>query len=103
MHDAIGLRTRVVSDRHRGKCVAANDHDVGYFIMFAYALWCCCRKPRGANYQRDRDRTRMLLLMAACALYVSTLAYLSEESAQWSPDTLGAIMSASVHPPTSSQ
>ena len=42
--------------------------------MFAYALWCCCRKPRGANYQRDRDRTRMLLLIAACTLYVSTVA-----------------------------
>ena len=87
----------------RGTHVAANNHQPEYLIMFAYALWCCCRKPRGANYQRDRDRTRMLLLMAACALYVSTLAYLSDESAQWSPDTLGAIMNVSVHLPTSSQ
>jgi hypothetical protein len=29
----------------------------------------CCRKPRGASFQHDRDRARMLLPLAACAVY----------------------------------
>jgi hypothetical protein len=43
--------------------------------MLPYALYRCCRKPRGASFQRNRDRARMLLLLAACAFYLSAVGF----------------------------
>jgi hypothetical protein len=45
--------------------------------MFPYAIYRCCRKMPGSGFQRDRDRARLLLLVATCAFYVSVVsAYL---------------------------
>jgi hypothetical protein len=45
--------------------------------MLPYAIYCCCRKSPGTGLQCDRDRARLLLLVAACAFYASAVsAYL---------------------------
>ena len=43
--------------------------------MIPYALYHCCRRGRNLNYQRDRGRARMLLLVAMCAFYASIVSH----------------------------
>jgi hypothetical protein len=59
--------------RLQGTLVAPASRTQGAVIMLPYALYHCCRKPRGASFQRDRDRARVLLLLVACAFYLSAV------------------------------
>ena len=41
--------------------------------MFPYVIYCCCRTIPSRGLQRDRDRARLLLIVAACVLYASAI------------------------------